>query len=54
VFLFSPFGAPQLSRDVPVDAAFLCDKAAVLFLRQKMEQATGIEYYYVAGDKDGR
>lgn len=30
-YLLSLSQAPQLSQDIPADASFLCDKAAVLF-----------------------
>lgn len=30
-YLLSLPQAPQLSQDIPADAGFLCDKAAVLF-----------------------
>jgi len=41
-FHLSSFGAPQLTRHVPFDAAFVCDKAAVLCSRHKLKQTVGI------------
>ena len=35
-FLLSMSGAPQLSRDIPADAGFLCDKATVLVVTIKV------------------